>query len=159
MIKNHLLQDNHYVVCDRLKETMLLVKSFTLPTVSMPPAKRVKSPKMVPANIVPSAIDYGEVISIEFIVDEELNNYTEILQWMFSINNAFSASESDSMDVETDDIVLHILTNNKTTQHKGFQFHQCFPTSLASFEFTNEGDGRTVITCSAEFSFTTFELL
>lgn len=106
-------------------------------------------------------ITYG-TLSLEIIVDENLESYKEMQGWLEHTVNVGHTSQRDSINNNTPatygDIVLSILSshNNQTSQIK---YHDCIPTSIGAINMTSTAGDVQYITFTADFRFSTFELI
>ena len=90
-----------------------------------------------------------ENFSVTFIVDEKMKNYIEMFNWI---------SENNTNNPTFKDITLSVLTNKNTT-NKQILFHDAFPTSLGSLDFTTQDTALDAITCSVIFRYNKFEFI
>ena len=93
-------------------------------------------------------IEYS-TFDVTFIVDEELHNYNEILNWLLT-NRATKPKFKD--------ITLSILTNKNTTNRQ-VKFHDCFPVNLGELAFTTQDTALEYVTCSVTFQHNKFEFI
>lgn len=106
-------------------------------------------------------ITYGS-LSLQVIVDEDMNSYQEMQEWLEYIVNVGHVSKRDAIvnDIRSTygDIVVNINSshNNKVRQIK---YHDAIPTSLGGIELASTTGGTEYITFNAEFRFTQFEIL
>ena len=147
------------------------VKSVNIPGVQF-------TETIAPAGIGLDAFFPGDKVSFEtlnvsFLVDEDLQNFKEIFDWMDSIvpvsdpqsfANYVSAkktetNQSSSIDndlVQYSDITL-VTNTNKNIANKYFRFHDAFPISLSGIELESGADGETVV-ATVEFRFTYYDI-
>jgi hypothetical protein len=124
---------------------------FFCQTVNLPSITLGEATFATPFSNVPvpgDKLEFGE-LSIQFLVDETLENYKAIHEWLFGlgfpINNQqyteFLAKDTVAIGINseytknTSDASLFILTNNNT-ESKIVTFLNVFPTSLESVTFT-----------------------
>ena len=112
-------------------------------------------------------VEYGE-LSIEFLVDEDMLNYTLIHNWITGLG--FPESMKQFLDFTTDDsndrdmklqysdATLGILNSNynRVVQVK---FWDLFPTSLSTLEFTATDTDINYFTASATFNYLYYQIL
>jgi hypothetical protein len=111
----------------------------------------------------PDKITYGELTCM-IILDEEMNSYTEINNWMLRLiqtNSRSAMSTARGVDFDQTpptyaDITLSILnsTNNLSRQ---VRYIDCLPTSLGNISFESIASGDQYITYPASFRFSYFE--
>ena len=94
------------------------------------------------------------------IVDENLNSYTEMYNWMNRLvvtTERSPINRKDDIPPTTADITLSILSshNNKT---RTIRYLDCLPISLGDMTLETTGGDVQYITYPATFRFSTFEL-
>lgn len=107
-------------------------------------------------------ISYGS-LTLVFIVDENLDNYNQVLKWMQSISpdedfeetkKLFNDSKKEGFGFDYTDIEL-ILNNNKKS--RSYIYKNCVPSSLSGLEFNVSED--LYITASLTFSVPQIEVI
>ena len=102
-----------------------------------------------------------EALSLSFIVDEDLQNYIEVYNWLtalgfprdykqFAILKEPSATSKSLSKYSDLTIVLH---TNKSNPNYRIKFTDCFPTSLSSIQFDSTPTGMDPIIVDATFNF------
>jgi len=114
-----------------------------------------------------------DTLDVTFLVDEDLENFKEIYDWMDSIvpiadpsayeayvesiktnSGTYSAVENDLNQYS--DITL-VMNTNKNLPNKLLRFHDCFPISLGALELESGSDSEAVST-TVSFRFTYYEI-
>jgi len=171
-INKSLLNNNNFrLLIDKVPTVEYYVQSVNIPSM-------VFLETVMPSRVGIDAFFPGDKVtfgnlSVTFLVDEDLENYKEMYDWMNAI-----VPISDTRDykdyVETDslstgelasinsDLVQYsqitLVTNtNKNLPNKFFKFYDCFPTGLGEIELKSGSAGEAV-TCTAEFRFTYFDI-
>ena len=102
-----------------------------------------------------------EALSLSFIVDEDLQNYIEIYNWLTALGfpreygqfsalqDASTVSESESKYSDMS-ILLH---TNKSNPNYQIKFTDVFPTSISSIQFDATPTGMDPIVVDATFNF------
>ena len=114
-----------------------------------------------------------DTLSVTFLVDEDLENFKEMYDWMQAIvpvsNSADFKSFVASTTVSSGELAkinndlnqysqITLITNtNKNIPNKYFRFYDCFPISLGGLELQSGADAETV-TCTVEFRFTYYDI-
>ena len=102
-----------------------------------------------------------EAMSLSFIVDEDLQNYREMYNWMTALGfprdyGQFAALKEAKGAGQTDskysDLTI-ILNTNKAIPNYRIKFTDCFPTSLSSIQFDATPTGMDPIVVDATFNF------
>ena len=111
-------------------------------------------------------LQYGD-FSLRFIVDEELENYMSIHNWMTGV--AFPSTPKEYQNITTDDKgkrdgdevysdgTLAILNSNYNTSAI-IKFEEMFPTSLTSLEFEAGDTDINYFTAEATFKYTIYRM-
>jgi len=133
-------------------------QSVTLPDLTL--SESTYSLPMVEIPIIGDKLEIGG-LSVVMVVDEDLTNYREIIDWMKgvapteSLQNYKKYIEDRGSEVGADyqkylsDGSLHITTNAKGA-NLIIRFYDMFPTSLGSLSFDSTGES-TVITTEISF--------
>ena len=102
-----------------------------------------------------------EALSISFIVDEDLTNYTEVYNWLTALGfpreySQFAAlkepSAASKLLSKYSDLTI-VLHTNKSNPNYRIRFTDCFPTSLSSIGFDATPTGMDPIVVDATFNF------
>ena len=101
-----------------------------------------------------------EAMSLSFIVDEDLQNYISIYNWMTALGfpreyGQFAALKTVSSGSEVtkySDLTI-VLHTNKSNPNYRIKFTDCFPTSLSSIQFDATPTGMDPIVVDATFNF------
>ena len=101
-----------------------------------------------------------EAMSLSFIVDEDLQNYISIYNWMTALGfpreygqfAALKEESSGSTETKYSDLTI-VLHTNKSNPNYRIIFTECFPTSLSSIQFDATPTGMDPIVVDATFNF------
>ena len=103
-----------------------------------------------------------EDLTLDFIVDENLENYLEIHNWIYGLGYPESISEFQELITQSDgqkdvkeqfsDGTLSILNRNFNVSTR-VKFRDLFPISLSSLEFTATENDYTYFTATATFKY------
>lgn len=114
--------------------------------------------------VMPSAGDTVTFGTLDFdvAVDEDLNAYNEMYQWMERLVNEKQitkkeAIESGSIATEAD-ITVGILSSHNNVNRR-FKFYNCVPISISGFEMNTEAGAETPLVFTTSFRFLQFELI
>tara|TARA_B100000035_G_scaffold83304_1_gene69862 strand:+ start:708 stop:1253 length:546 start_codon:yes stop_codon:yes gene_type:complete len=114
-----------------------------------------------------------DTLEVTFIVDEDLENFAEMYNWIDSIvplsDPKLFGTYTDTAVTKTNvtasidndlnqysDITL-VLNTNKNIPNRFIRFHDCFPISLGSIELESGADAEPA-TVSVSFRFTYYEI-
>lgn len=123
-------------------------------------AIQVPARRIVGVPIAGDKIEYGDLI-IDLIVDEDMEGYQEIQNWLERIVNEGHIPQGDSPTNTTiptyADITVVILTsqNNKNVQIK---YKDCIPTNLGAIEFASTAGDITYPVVPVTFRFSSFAI-
>ena len=141
----------------RLPSVQYFCQRISLPTVVLGETHEA-SPFMNTA-LEGDTITY-EAMNLSFIVDEDLQNYREIYNWLTALGfprdyGQFAALEEPSSGTEEtkySDLTI-VLHTNKSNPNYRIRFTDCFPTSLSSIQFDATPTGMDPIVVDATFNF------
>ena len=89
-------------------------------------------------------------LSVTFIVDEEMKNYSEIFEWI--------KFNSCNDDLKYNDMTLSILSNQKST-NKQITFEGAIPVALSGIEFNVQNTDVEYVQCNVEFEYNSFSFV
>ena len=105
-------------------------------------------------------IEYG-ALSVDAIVDENMNVYKEMLDWLKSTAQeklkTSSAVNAADQDTSVYDITLSILSSHNNQIDK-IVYQGAFPTNIGQVNFQSTVDNVTYITFPITFYYTTFTI-
>ena len=101
-----------------------------------------------------------EAMSLSFIVDEDLQNYISIYEWLTALGfprefgqfAALKKTSTGSEETKYSDLTI-VLHTNKSNPNYRIKFTDCFPTSLSSIQFDATPTGMDPIVVDATFNF------
>ena len=102
-----------------------------------------------------------EAMSLSFIVDEDLQNYISIYNWMTALGFPRDYAQfailkepgaANQTDSKYSDLTIVLHTNKSNPNYK-IKFTDCFPTSLSSIQFDATPTGMDPIVVDATFNF------
>ena len=97
-------------------------------------------------------IAYGEM-TITFIVDENMENWTELFTWMEGI----TASTDTEKELYSDMTI--VVTTAANNPNRYIRIADAYPSSLGEIAMdTTVAGGLSYVTCTASFQFTSFEI-
>jgi hypothetical protein len=101
-------------------------------------------------GFVPDDVLQYEPLTIRIAVDEELQSYNEIYNWMLHNTNEFK--------LKTQELILHFMTghNNVSRQVK---FTDAFPTSCSGIEFNVQNTATDYAYVDVTFRYDRFEFI
>ena len=147
----------------RLPNVELYIQSATLPSVSMAEVQ-VQTP-FSRLYFNPDHLEYGE-FSITFRVDENMNNYREIFNWMIGIafpdnfnqhKTLVTRKQGDTSGIFSD-AQLTIL-NSTANPNIRVNFEDMFPTNLSEIVFDTRNTDITYAEATATFRHKRFTIV
>ena len=148
----------------QLPEVSFKCRSANIPGTALPIAWQNTSLNPIPHSGL--NITY-EPLEVEFIVDEDLRNYCEIVNWMrmlgAPVNNLgykelkFKGTGLDPNRGLVADGVLTLLTNELAPNILVF-YRDLFPVNLGSLVFSNSTENPSEMTCHVSFAYAYYDL-
>ena len=145
-------------ILQRVPHVEYFVQRVTLPDMTSPtadtpnPFVRIKNPG--------DHIDFGD-LSVTFKINENMDNYLEIYNWMISLGKPVSFDQYNlktqfpaaavADELIRSDISVIILTSGKNPNIE-FKMRDCFPTALTSIDFNTTDSSIDYIEATATFA-------
>jgi len=145
------LRSNYILTFQKINNVAYYTQSLSIPAITM--GEAFVSNKVMDYNIPGSKLTFDKLI-IEFLVDENLNNYTQLFNWMMEMRGPDNCKQQDVYS----DATITILTNNKNPLKK-FNFIDVFPITLDVLSFDYTGSATDPQTCNVTFSYSHFKIL
>jgi len=114
-----------------------------------------------------------ETLNVSFLVDEDLQNYQEMFNWLTGIvpvkdgddfasltggqKNTLGVSGLDGDELKTTSQITLVTNTNKNIPNRYFRFYDAFPISLGSLELQS-GSETSPVTCDIQFRFNYYEI-
>lgn len=146
----------------KIPHVNFFLQHVNIPSITLPTAKQA-----TPFVDIPHPGDHCifEPLSIRFKIDEDMNNYNELLSWVTALGfpdehsqYAEIASKNQSVgDGIVSDISLIILTSLKNANIE-ITFRDAWPTYLGNFALNTVDNSVQYIDCAASFNYTSFKL-
>lgn len=97
-----------------------------------------------------------EELQIQFIVDEDLNNWFEVYEWMRA---ASTISDFDNYDIDE----IHrngslILKNNQLSPNLAIMFRALTPTNLTGIDFDSRKDQADIVIATVTFAYMDYKV-
>jgi len=157
-------QPENYNILSPISYRLIIEKfpllTFWCQTVNIPGISTTETVQSTPLRDIPMMGDKieFETLDITMIVDEDLANFKEIMDWMTGSapveeqeNYTEYLKTQHTTSIVTDyenylsDATLHVLTNSKG-HNKQVIFHDIFPTSLGAIAFDSTGEVSPITT-------------
>lgn len=162
---NFLSPTGFILVIDRLPKVSFFAQNVTLPTISLDSLEQ-----QTPLSVIeiPSDRLNFNPLSLTFMVDERMENYLEVFNWMKYLgfpesydqykegnNRGFDASSE--LQKNYSEAKLLILGANKT-RVRTVNFYDCFPVSLSGFETDSTATDIQYVRATLELQYTYFDI-
>ena len=108
-------------------------------------------------------MQYGE-LTIEVLLDEDLNSYTEMYNWLLRLVNNEQVTARDNFAGKTStvptfaDIHITALTSHNN-KNKIFKYIDCVPVSVGDIRFEAQNQSVEYVTFPASFRFSYFDIV
>jgi len=116
----------------------------------------------VPGDVM----EFGD-FTLKFLVDEDMENYMAVHNWLYGLGFPESPKQYDDLvtddrgqrniNYERSDGTLFILNSNYQTS-ASVRFTDMFPYSLSSLEFDSTNSDLTYFTATASFKYTIYDI-
>ena len=157
----NLLQPTKFLLTfERIRTTQYFCQSVNLPGVSL---GEINRPTPFLDMYSPGTKLSYEPLDVEFLVDEELQSWKNIYDWLLSIADPDGFEKRDgSKELQTlkhfSDATLTVLSglNNPVLR---VQFTNLFPLTINSLKFDTTQSAETIITATATFRYQSYKYL
>ncbi len=125
---------------------------FSIQTMVLPDVSANPTPYITRSRNISMSADKLEYAPFEctFLVDEDLTNYREIYDWLYS--------QVDSVQDDYRDITLSVLSSANTV-NKQIVFHSAHPTNLGSLPFDITTSDIEYVVATVTFEYSYFEII
>lgn len=154
------------LVLDQTPHVNYFCQQATLPGLTLDvveqPSPNLRIPR--PGN----KLTFNE-FSVTFAVDEDLENYYEIINWMVGlgspentkqyvdqVNDLRGRVHSQDSNIYSDATLL--INSNVSNPNKAIRFKDCFPVSLSPLTFNSRDQAVTYLEADVSFRYLTFSL-
>ena len=137
-------------------------KSVSLPNITL--GASIQSTYLRDIPVPGDKLQYGD-LDVEFFIDENLENYLQIEQWMRALGFPESLSEAISLDPQETNLIQAarsdgtiLVYNSSFLPIAKVDFKDMFPTSLTPVQFTADATDINYIVATATFKYTIFNV-
>lgn len=160
---NPLFGKDFRLVIDRLPMVNFFCNKASIPSVSVTEIN-VPTP-FTSMRVHGDKLEFAP-LSITFNLDEDLQNYKELLRWMKSYSFPESHSQYNPNKVNPTKAYADqysdgsiFTSTNKDNPNIEIKFTQLFPIDLGEIDLDIQSDSPEPITCTASFAYTQFEIV
>jgi len=162
--RNFLSPIGFLFILDKARKVSFLCQKAEIPTINLGEVN-IPTRGLVPIP-VEGNMRYSD-FTVEFIVDEDLENYMQIHNWMRALGTPQelkerkvwkdSHSDAPSQDPRFSDATLQVLNNNNIANFD-VVFKDLFPIDLSTLSFDVTGGDNDYFTATATFKYTLYEI-
>lgn len=141
MITNYLSPLEFVVTVKRLPHVQFFTQRATIPSVNLQP---IEKPTPFKALFEPGdSIVYSD-LNLSFIVDEQMNNYIEVFNWLKGLSfpesfNQYKNLQESEEGIKSD--ISIVVKNSHKNPSLLINYYSCFPTSLSEIQLdTTQSD-------------------
>lgn len=154
---NNLLQNNGFAfVLERIPQAIFRVTAASVPAINVPPA-----PAGYPgaSQSFPGTFTEFDDLTIEILVDENLEAYEEIYRWM--VKQRFAENQVPKSDLDKPYVSDGVLTTmtNASNPNRVFKFKSLFPIAMSALSFDTSVASPEPVKCTVTFKYSYFELI
>lgn len=154
--KSFLSNNKYEFVINRLPNVVFFLQSVNIPNIALGITTTQTPFVQIPK---PSNTLTFEPLNVNYIVDENMESWFEIYNWMMNLGNPESMNKLGTLtkvpgknNSITSDATLLIKTNSNNPNIK-FTFYDIFPTDLNGVQLTST-EGQEFLTSTITFSYT-----
>jgi len=158
IVPNYLSPIEFRVSIKRLPNVQFFTQKTSIPSVSTTAV--VLPTRFNPVYVTPDKVAFSN-LDLSFIVDENMNNYIEIFEWM--ISSAFPADHNQYKKIKESDEGLFsdisvIIMNSKKNSNIEIAYTNCFPISLSDVQLDTTQSDIAYPEASVSFQYDTFSI-
>ena len=155
-------------VLNRCPKVDFLCNSANLPSITLGVAEQANYLRNIP--VPGDKLQYDD-LRITFMVDEDMENYLQLYQWMTSLgypesinqysellNNKIEVDDPNDPSNERSDATIQVLSSNYNPS-VSIKFKDVFPYQLSGVPFTATADEQTYYTAEAAFKYTLYDVI
>ena len=150
---NYFIPTGFKFMIDKIQNVNFFCQSCNLPGLSAGQFLQV-----TPLRDMPIAGDKVQMneLRVRFVIDEELQNWLEIYNWIKTITFPDNQEQYKQENVYSDGM-LTLLTSNKNVQYVA-KFTNLFPIDLTDIEMSSDVADAEVVASDATFAYTTYNI-
>lgn len=155
---NFLAQNNFLYEIDKCPGVAYFCNEAEIPDISV---SHVRQQSMF-ANIPQPAdsISFGQ-LSMNFLVDEDLENYFQMVDWLYGIGGPASFKNRkdflDKFQGKIHSTINLLIFDAQKKPHFSVRYFDCIPTTLSRLLLATDSGTVNYLTCTASFQYSYFE--
>ena len=155
-------------VLNRCPKVDFLCNSANLPSITLGVAEQANYLRNIP--VPGDKLQYDD-LRITFMVDEDMENYLQLYQWMTSLgypesinqysellNNKIEVDDPNDPSNERSDATIQVLSSNYNPT-VSIKFKDVFPYQLTGVPFNATADEQAYYTAEAAFKYTLYDVI
>ncbi len=155
-------------VLNRCPKVDFLCNSANLPSITLGVAEQASYLRNIP--VPGDKLQYDD-LRITFMVDEDMENYLQLYQWMTSLgypesinqysellNNKIEVDDPNDPSNERSDATIQVLSSNYNPS-VSIKFKDVFPVALSAVPFNVTAEAQQYYTATASFRYTIFDVI
>lgn len=154
--RNPLQPQSFRMVIQKFPITNYFTQSVSFPGVTVPEVVQTTTFADIPWP--GTKIRYDDLI-VEFIVDENLQNYNEIYSWLRMYSRAVEPVDQEISEFDLFSDIELLSTTNSLVVNKRIVFRNAVPISLSGFRFDSADSDVATIKASVSFKYSHYCLL
>lgn len=156
IINNYLSPASFTISIDRMPNVEFFTQGISIPGVSGTPIAMATPLRTMyqPQD----QLNYDD-LTIQFIVDEQMNNYKEVLRWMEGLGAPESTKQYADYDKNNATLASDIsvvITNSHKNPNIKFTFKEAFPVSIGGIELNVNTQDIAYATCDVTMRYESF---
>ena len=156
IINNYLSPASFTISVDRMPNVEFFTQGISIPGVSGSPIAMATPLRTMyqPQD----QLNYDD-LTIQFIVDEQMNNYKEVLRWMEGLGAPESTKQYADYDKGNATLASDIsvvITNSHKNPNIKFTFKEAFPVSIGGIELNVNTQDIAYATCDVTMRYESF---
>jgi hypothetical protein len=158
MINNYLSPLEFKILIKRLPNVEFFTQRAAIPSIS---TTAVQQPTRF-NNVfrTPDSVNFSN-LDVSFIVDESMNNYMEIFNWILSTANVESHDRFRQLKSSPEGLfsdISIIILNSKKNPNIEISYTNCFPISLSDIQMNTTDTDVTYPEATVSFQYDTFDI-
>lgn len=152
---NYLMNNSFKFSLERIPHVTYFCQRASIPTISFNIVEQ-STPYGVKVYKAGTSYDYSD-LEISFIVDENMENWLEIYNWMRTLSNA--ETDSEYIEVEEHSSTAEIITLTSAYRpNLAVSFKEVFPISLSAIDFDSTISETEPIVANATFRYRSYSI-
>lgn len=158
MINNYLSPLEFKILIKRLPNVEFFTQRAMVPSISTTPVQQPT--RFNPVFRTPDQVNFS-TLDLTFIVDEAMENYLEIFNWIISSANVESHERYRRLEGSQEGLfsdISIIILNSKKNPNIEISYKNCFPISLGDIQLNTTDSDVTYPEVTATFQYDTFSI-